>query len=328
MLDNNPISTQSLEIYYGINAKRLQTQYKKVLSDYESWPQKKHSEDYILYPKNSGPFLAIDETALSNGELYTILTNKSRNTRKGSIVAMVKGTKAEDVIAVLMRISEKLRHRVQEVTLDMAASMNQIAKICFPKAKRVTDRFHVQKLAFEAVQEIRIKHRWEAIENDNQLYQEAKRQNKTYTPKVHSNGDTQKQLLARSRYLLFKTPDKWTESQTIRAEILFEQYPDIQKAYALSVNLTHIYNQKIPKGVALTKMAQWFNQAEQSGFRSFAVIRRTFEQHYPSILNYFDNRSTNAYAEVFNAKIKEFRASFRGVTDIKFFLFRLAKIYA
>ncbi|MBE9468100.1 MAG: transposase, partial [Bacteroidetes bacterium] len=45
-------------------------------------------------------------------------------------------------------------------------------------------------------------------------------------------------------------------------------------------------------------------------------------------LNFFNNRSTNASAESFNAKIKEFRASFKGVRDINFFLFRLTKIYA
>ncbi|WP_449401687.1 transposase [Flavicella sediminum] len=52
------------------------------------------------------------------------------------------------------------------------------------------------------------------------------------------------------------------------------------------------------------------------------------QMHYDSIANFFNNRSTNAAAESFNAKIKDFRRSFRGVTDIKFFLFRLANIYA
>lgn len=47
-----------------------------------------------------------------------------------------------------------------------------------------------------------------------------------------------------------------------------------------------------------------------------------------SILNFFMNRSTNAAAESFNAKIKAFRATSRGVRDIPFFLFRLANIYA
>ena len=50
--------------------------------------------------------------------------------------------------------------------------------------------------------------------------------------------------------------------------------------------------------------------------------------HYKNILNYFDNRSTNASAESFNAKIKAFRTQFRGVRNIEFFLFRLTNIFA
>lgn len=49
--------------------------------------------------------------------------------------------------------------------------------------------------------------------------------------------------------------------------------------------------------------------------------------YYPDIPNYFDNRSTNASADSFNTKIKAFCATQRGVRDIPFFLFRVAKIY-
>ena len=73
-----------------------------------------------------GPYLSIDETSLSDDELYTIVTNKEAKGRKGSIVAIVRGTKAEDVIEVLLRIKKGLRHKVKEVTLDMAANMSVV----------------------------------------------------------------------------------------------------------------------------------------------------------------------------------------------------------
>jgi hypothetical protein len=47
-----------------------------------------------------------------------------------------------------------------------------------------------------------------------------------------------------------------------------------------------------------------------------------------TILNFFINRSTNARAQSFNAKIKLFRVNLRGVADIKFFLFRLEKLFS
>lgn len=47
--------------------------------------------------------------------------------------------------------------------------MELIAKKCFPNTTRVTDRYHVQKQATEALQEIRIKYRWQAIDQETKL---------------------------------------------------------------------------------------------------------------------------------------------------------------
>jgi transposase len=282
----------------------------------------------LLYPKNIGKHLSLDETSLSNGELYTILTNKNGHGKKGSIVAIVKGTKANDVINVLHKIPIERRNIVKEVTVDMAGNMNLIAKKCFPKTDIVTDRFHVQKLASEAVQEERIRLRWEIIEIENKAIEEARKTEKAYKPELLSNGDTHRQLLARSRYLLFKSKTKWTVRQIERAEILFGLYPTIEKAYNLAQGLSYIFENNTEKNVARLKLAHWYNKVENSEFKSFNTIARSMQMHYDSILNYFNNRCTNASAESFNAKIKEFRAQFRGVRDIKFFLFRLTKLYA
>lgn len=154
----------------------------------------------MLFAKNIGKRLSIDETSLSNGELYTILTNKAAKGKKGAIVAMVAGTKADAVIAIIEKIPLKQRNQVMEITLDMAGNMELIAKKCFPNATRVTDRFHVQKLATEALQEIRIKYRWQAIDQENEAIEVAKKNKKRFEPEVLTNGDTLKQLLARSRY--------------------------------------------------------------------------------------------------------------------------------
>lgn len=256
------------------------------------------------------------------------MTNKEANGKKGSIVAIIKGTKAQDVIDLLKKIPVTMRNMVKEVTVDMAGSMNLIAKECFPKTVIVTDRFHVQKLASEAVQEERIRLRWEIIEEENKAIEEARKAEKTYSPELLDNGDTHRQLLARSRYLLFRTKTKWTVRQTERAEILFGLYPTIEKAYDLSQGLSYIYENNTNKDVARLKLAHWYDKVEKSEFKSFNTIARSIQMHYSSILNYFDNRSTNASAESFNAKIKEFRAMFRGVRDVKFFLYRLTKLYA
>lgn len=282
----------------------------------------------MLYPKNIGVHLSIDETALSNGELYTIVTNKAAKGRNGALVAMVKGTQADTVIEVLRKIPKKLRDTVREVTLDMAANMNMIVKRCFVKAHRVIDRFHVQKLAYEAVQEIRIKYRWEALDQENDAISAAKEAGVSFEPEILENGDSIKQLLARSRYLLFKHRDKWTVSQLIRSRLLFERFPLIKQAYSLSTDLGTIFRTCTSKEVAFKKLALWYNAVEDCGIDSFKTVARSIQMHYLGILNFFNNRSTNASAESFNAKIKAFRSTSRGVRDISFFLFRLSKLYA
>ncbi len=150
----------------------------------------------MLYVQNIGKRLSIDEVALSHGELYTIVTNKSAKGRKGAIVSITQGTRDEDVIRTLNQIPHHLRRRVKEITLDMAPNMKLIAKTCFTRATQVIDRFHVQKLAIEAMQEIRIKHRWEAIDKENELILLAKTKGIEYIPDLLLTGETRKQILA------------------------------------------------------------------------------------------------------------------------------------
>ena len=313
---------------YGIDGKKFRRQYKKSLSEFKNWTQKPHAEDWIIYPENCSEQLSLDEVALSEGELYTVLTSKTARGRKGSIVAIIKGTKSHEVIDKILKINRNLRLKVKEITLDMAGSMKLISKQCFPNAVKVIDRFHVQKLAIEAVQELRIKHRWEAIDKENEILKQAKDEKTKPEILIFENGDTRKQILARSRYLLYRTREKWTESQCLRAKILFDEYPDLEKAYNLSDKLRKIYNQNITKSVAMLKLAHWFKNIEESGFKSFSTLRNTITHHYNDILNYFEARSTNASAESFNAKIKNFRLQLRGVKDRAFFLFRIAKLFS
>lgn len=288
-----------------------------------------HAEDYVIFPENIGACLSIDETSLSQGELYTVITNKAAKGKKGCLVAIVKGTESERVKSLLLRkIPLEKRQLVKEVTLDMAASMEQIVTKVFTRAILVTDRFHVQQLAYDAVQQLRIEYRWQAIEQENQEMELSKQVGMPFISNRLENGDTHKQLLARSRYLLFKSKEKWTPSQIWRGELLFKYYPLLNKAYNLAQKLGHIYNTVKDKGIAFTKLAKWYDQVEKAGFKSFNTVSRTIQQHYLTILNYFEKRSTNAGAESFNAKIKAFRSQFRGVRNVSFFLFRLAKIYA
>ena len=204
-METSPATCRTLEEYYHVNANTFEKQYKDHLSGFRGWEQLSHADQWIIFPENIGASICIDETALSNGELYTILTNRSCRGGKGTLIAIVKGVSADKVTEVIMRIDEQRRSVVREITMDMSNSMHLIAKRCFPNAMRTIDRFHIQKLANDALQEMRIAHRWDTIQADTDAREEAKGQGNPYTPVVLTNGNTPRQLPARSRYLLFKS---------------------------------------------------------------------------------------------------------------------------
>lgn len=264
---------------------------------------------------------------MSKGELYTYLTNKNGRGKKGTLVSCVKGVKSDDLIKAIERIPLEKRKQVKEITLDMANNMNLTAKICFPNAKIVTDRFHVVKLVMEALQHVRVQYRWKAIENENKAIETAKIEGKKYKPIVLSNGDTKKKLLARSRYIIAKKPNDWTENQKQRAELLFKLYPSIEKAYKHTLEFRSIYQEKC-KIRAKQRFEHWFEDTLKLEIKNFNTAANSIKHHFDNILNFFDNRNTNANAESFNSKIKLFRANQRGVRDTQFFLFRLEKLFA
>jgi len=297
------------------------------LSNFHDWDQKEHAEEWLLFPENIGTNLSIDEVAVSNGELYTIITNKKAKGRKGALVAMIHGTKSAEIIPILAKIPPEKRNIAEEITMDMAGSMDLISQASFPKAIQVIDRFHVQQLVSEAVQEIRINFRREAIKEENENIKRARKDKKKYLPIIFANGDSKKQLLARSNYLLFKSKSNWTTHQSERAIILFKEYPQLKKAYDISMSFRSFYENSKTISEGKKNLNKWYEKVEEEKLDSFITAAESIRLNETTILNYFIARSTNASAESFNAKLKGFRTMVRGVTDKKFFLFRVSKLY-
>jgi transposase len=281
----------------------------------------------MLFPENIGNKLSIDEVSLSKGELYTFVTNKQGRAKKGSLVACIKGTRSADLIEILEKLPLKARKQVEEVTLDMANNIELATKLSFPESTLVTDRFHVVKLVTEALQHIRIQLRWKELDIENKNILKAKEEGKKYRSKQLSNGDTPKQLLARSRYIIAKKPNQWTDNQKQRADILFKKYPELHKAYKHTLEFRNIY-EECSKIKAQKRFEKWIEDTFKNELKTFYTSANTVKANFKNILNFFNHRNTNANAESFNAKIKLFRANLRGVTDTTFFLFRLHKLFA
>ena len=360
-MDNETITARQIGYTYMINSSTFAKRYKDTLSDFETWEQKRHASEWMLLPQNTGKELGIDETSLQ-GELYTIVHNKDAHGRKGAIVAVVKGTNPEDVLKVLMQLPEDKRKMTENVTMDLSDCMRAIAREAFPQAIAIRDCFHVVRRGGEGCEEIRLRLKREAIKDLNKTKAEFRkylerlaRQRKSYRKRMKAkhgknwkkskrgkkpkrlnmrfepprlkNGETLVEALTRCRKQLSMSRDKWSATQEYRAKILFELYPKLEEAYNLINSLRTIFrNKKLTKGTAKEKLEEWYEKVAACTLREIKSVRDTIKFYEDEILNYFIKRQTNASAESLNSKIKCFRTQVKGVTDIPFFMYRIATV--
>ncbi len=294
----------------------------------------------MLFPNNFGNDMSLDETCLSNGEVYTILTNKAAHGGKGALAAMVRGVSSDTVSEILKKVPREIRRRVKTVTTDLSSAMMLTVRTVFPKAMLINDRFHVQQLVTDAIDQMRIGFRWQVLAEENKAIKEHRAKRKAvhtraekdligeWEPVRMENGETKPQIMARSRHIILMHKTKWNTQQQERAAILFRMFPKLEEAYNIYLELVDIFNKKSKPAEARLNLARWYNKVEAFGDDGFSKVIETFENHNATIVNYFQDRLTNASAESFNAKIKAFRTQFRGVGDIKFFMYRLATLYS
>ena len=138
---------------------------------------------------------------------------------------------------------------------------------------------------------------------ENKAIADAKNNGNKYIAKIFENGDSPKQLLARSRYILFKKSFTWTPNQQQRADILFREYPELERAYNIVMEFRNIYEVK-DKKVAQKKFNAWITNIFTNQRKEFYTAANSVKINIDNILNFFNNRNTNANAESFNSKIK------------------------
>lgn len=341
-----------------IEGSTLEHAYKYTWSGFLVWEQRKHADDWVLLPQNMGTHLSIDETCLQD-DLFTIVTNKEGHGRQGTVIAMVRGTKAEEVIKVLAQLPEEDRDKVVEVTMDLSESMRSIVESVFPNARITLDCFHIMKRCLEAVEELRLKYkreaqadlrrqerrhkarlkrnaahrRWYAKTHPKKYKgkkrgRKRRRENEMFRPPVLKNGDTVVELLTRTKHALTQTHEKWSERMQARMRLLFELYPKLKEVYGIINRLRAVFRStSLTRDEAKAKLQEWYQTVADCTIREIKSARDAIKSREENILNYFIDKATNASAESFNSKLKAFRAQLRGIRDLPFFIFRICKVF-
>ena len=315
-----------------ISSKKIFRWYKEVLSGFPEEETQRQLTEHdlidkatgqiisvpILKQENFGEEMVIDDKNIGSEE-YTIISNPK--TKK--IAVMVMSRKVEFIKQALDKIPSKIRRGVKTIAKDLAPGYDWIARMYFSFADRIADKFHVLTLAFEALQAIRIRYRQEVMTRER----EAKENKKKFTQQRFSNGETEKELLARSHGLLYKRPDQWTFPQKERAGILFALYPEIEKSYHIILRFRYFYQTK-EYCKATEDLQRWFVKAKESESSEIQNFAHMVDTHRGDILNYFIHHKTNAFAESLNSHIQRFFINNYGIRNRDFFHFRIKTYFS
>lgn len=295
----------------------------------------------VFRPEHFGSHMAIDEKHI-HGVFYTVLTNA----KTGKVALLCSTIRANELKTCLDKFDPMLLDGVQFVTLDLSPTFQLVVNQNFKNAIQIADKFHVIKNGIEHLQAIRTRLKQQALKHQREQqtlhdknYKEAKNKDligpkmkisKAYHPQRLTNGETIPELLARSRYLMLKSPDKWSEYQINRAKLLFQLFPQLELAMK-QINEFRNWYKKKPKEFEPfeneRRLGNWMNQLENSTLSEMKNFRHLVNNHEDRIMNYHRcGNKTNAIAESVNAKIKNAIRQNKGARDLDFFHFRIAMI--
>lgn len=329
-----------LAIVLCIHVSKLYRWYKHILSDFsrEKAAGVLHQHDIqtkgetirvpIVKPEHIGQEMAIDEKHI-DGEFYTVLSNKQTGK-----VALLAQTVRNEEIGRILRPYMQQRFAVKVLTRDLANQYDWVGRTCFPKAMQVADKFHIIRQALDQLQAHRVSFRQQLLTQRRQAWQQHKQQKKPgpfiFKEVKLDHGETHLELLARSRYLLYKFPSDWSASQKVRARVLFAHYPSIKQAYDLICRFRRWYRKHFvgtSKDLLIEKLNTWYARVEQADILEINNFKSLVERHQGVILNYFKKGHTNAIAEANNKKLNTFIRNNQGLKDKDFFFFRIKNYF-
>lgn len=282
--------------------------------------------------------MAIDEKHI-NGQFYTILTNG----KTGKVAMMASTVNSTEIGQCLNYFGDSLK-KVNTITRDLSPTYEKVSTTHFSNATQVADKYHIVQQAIDSVQELRIRHKQEALsaqrieekehrqsylKNKDNPCPEDKKPRKKYIPKRLENGETKPEFLSRCNYLLYKKSHQWTERQRNRAKLLFTHYPEIENAYEYISEFRNWYDPAINKSTFMNKEKQlwtWIYDVETCKIDELLNFRNTVENNADYILNYYKRYATNAIAESTNARIQGYIRDNKGTRDLDFFHYRLGLV--
>ena len=337
MIDSKPVNFATVGYVLGIKGKCLYYWYRKYLSGFSEaqasgeWGK----DDFVSYhgrepslsrvpvlkPDNFGAEMSIDEKMLDE-DFFTVMTNRET----GKIALLAQTIRVNELMKLVKKIPH-IQNVPKKITCDLSPTYEKFCKTAFPQAIQIADKFHIIRTALEALQDVRVRFKQNYLAS---LPKDKKERKIAEENSRLINGETPCEMLSRSRYVLFKHPEEWTNKQQIRAHLLFENYTEIKKAYYNTLTFRKLLDKENINRLhdMSRRWNEWFFQVDRDNINEMTSFSALVERHEDKIRNYLLTGKTNAAAENMNSKLQRFITANYGTRDIDFLLFRTAKYFS
>ena len=190
-----------------------------------------------------------------------------------------EGRTAETLGAFLEELGEERLKKLELATIDMAGGYKKALKEGAPHVEVVFDRFHVQRLASAAVDEVR-RAQWRELKGTEE-------------------GDA----IKKSRFALLRNKFNLSRRDKQKLHDVQSNNRPLYRAYLLKEALVAVFEETEPR-TAAALLDEWLAWASRSRLTPFVKAARTVRKHKSGILAYFGHRMTNALAEGMNTVLR------------------------
>jgi transposase len=221
--------------------------------------------------------LCLDEITLHKGHGNYLLVISAPEL--GIILDILPNRNKETLEAWFVQRGQAWCAHVEVCCADMWDAYHKAAQEHLPNAIQVADRFHVMKNLNDALSKAR-----RTIQNQAD--------------------EATKMLLKGCRWLLVRNRENLTAEETEKLESMLTASQELRTCYALKEDFRRCFNQMTDRQTAEEALRDWITRVEACGFKALQTFVKTLLNWWECILNYFDGRHSNGFAEGVNLKIK------------------------
>ncbi|MEB3103071.1 ISL3 family transposase [Ferviditalea candida] len=224
-------------------------------------------------------WLGIDEIHIIS-KPRCVLTNIEERT----LLDILPNRNKETVVGYLSRLPNKTR--IVYVTMDMWQPYKDAVKAVLPKATIIVDKFHVVRMANQALETVR-----------KQLRE--------------GLSAKERRGLMHDRFILLKRHKELTEMDKITLDLWTKNHPSLGTAYDLKESFFNIWDSDT-RQKAFLKYHDWKAKIPKELQSAFEPLTKAMANWETEIFAYFDHRITNAYTESLNSLIRVMNRMGRG----------------